>query len=285
MAIKAIVVSNLSLDTPKFNAQIDEFLIKSKLIEDLTLTHVSAANVLPYIQNNDVDVCLFWDKDIYLAKKIAMHGIKVYNDIDAIFVCDDKALTALALEQHSVRQPRYFVFPEIFYGNIFAHYETYKDQLLALGFPLVLKHRHGSFGDQVFLAQNEEEAKTIIKANGTFKLMAQQYITKEFGLDYRVNVIGEEVIATARRVNKADFRSNINQGGSFTIVDDAPFTKIALAAKRAVGAHFAGVDIVLDENNTPYVIEVNSNMRTVAINKKSKHDITLALLNYIVKSN
>lgn len=282
MVIKAIIVSNLSLNAPTFNAQVDEFITKSKCVSNFTLTHVCAANALPYIQDNDVDVCLFWDKDIYLAKKIELLGIKVFNDINAIFICDDKALTALALEQHNVRQPRYFVFPEIFYGNIINYYEAYKKELLALGFPLVIKHRHGSFGDQVFLAHTEEEAKKIIKDNGTFKLIAQQYVTKDFGVDYRVNVVGNEVIATARRANKNDFRSNINQGGSFTIVDDAPFMEIALAAKMAVGAHFAGVDIVVDENNEKYVIEVNSNMRTVTINQKSKRDITLALLNYIV---
>lgn len=284
MAIKAIIVSNITQSANKYNAQINEFLDKSELIPNFELTHVIATEALKYIKNNKVDVCLFWDKDIYLAKKIAQFGIKVFNNIDAIYYADDKALTAIKLDEHHVNQPAYFVFPETFSQNVFAFYDNYRATLLALNFPLVVKHRHGSFGEQVFLAKDEEQLKDIIRREGANKLIAQSYVTKEFGVDYRVNVVGSEVLAIFKRFNKNDFRSNINQGGDFIYIENPALHETALKAAAAIDADFAGVDIVLDEEDEPFVIEVNSNMRTVTVNKKSKVDITLNILNYIVKN-
>ena len=284
MVIKAIIVSNITQSANKYNAQINEFLDKSKLIPNFELTHVIATEALKYIKNNKVDVCLFWDKDIYLAKKIAQFGIKVFNNIDAIYYADDKALTAVKLDEHHVNQPAYFVFPETFSQNVFAFYDNYRATLLALNFPLVVKHCHGSFGEQVFLAKDEEQLKNIIRREGANKLIAQSYVTKEFGVDYRVNVVGSEVLAIFKRFNKNDFRSNINQGGDFIYIENPALHETALKAAAAIDADFAGVDIVLDEEDEPFVIEVNSNMRTVTVNKKSKVDITLNILNYIVKN-
>lgn len=281
--INAVIVSNITLNAEKYNAQIDEFLVKSTLIPNFNLTHVLATDILNYISENKVDLCLFWDKDIYLAGAIKAMGVRVFNNIAAIYRADDKALTALKLQEHNVEQPPFFVFPETFGANVFAYYEMYKKDLLALRFPLVIKHRHGSFGEQVFQAKNEEELKEIIEREGKNKLIAQSYITKEFGVDYRVNVVGDEVVAVIKRHNKDDFRSNINRGGKFFSVEKEELHQIAIAATKALSAHFAGVDIVLDQNDKPYVIEVNSNMRTVTINEKSATDVTLAILKYIAK--
>ena len=41
---------------------------------------------------------------------------------------------------------------------------------------------------------------------------------------------------------------------------------------------------MLDAKGKPVVIEVNSNMRTVAVNKVSDIDLTLAILSYIVSN-
>ena len=49
---------------------------------------------------------LFWDKDIYLAQRLENKGFQVYNSARAIEVCDNKILTAIALEQAGVRTPK-----------------------------------------------------------------------------------------------------------------------------------------------------------------------------------
>ena len=77
MAIKGIFVTNISHNSPKFRIQVDEFLNKAKLIPNLELIEVKNQHVLSYLNNNTPDFCLFWDKDIYLAKRIENSGIKV----------------------------------------------------------------------------------------------------------------------------------------------------------------------------------------------------------------
>ncbi|MGI6735221.1 MAG: ATP-grasp domain-containing protein [Bacilli bacterium] len=282
MAIKGIFVTNISQNSPKFRVQADEFLNKAKTIKNLELLEVKNQNVLSYLKKNTPDFCLFWDKDIYLARTLESKGIKVFNNPETIYLCDDKALTAAALDSAGIAQPRFFVFPLHYYGNIIEYYDEYKKELLALSFPLVIKERFGSFGEQVYLATTEEELKEIIKKHGTKPLIAQAFVQGEKGTDYRVNVIGDQVIFTVKRVNDHDFRSNINQGGTATLVKPTrEMEELAIKATKAVKAHFAGVDIMVSKKG-PLVIEVNSNMRTVAVNKVSDIDLTLAILNYIV---
>ncbi len=285
MAIKGIIVTNIGHNEGKYRAQTDEFLIKSKSIKDLELIEVKNENTLTYLEENTPDFCLFWDKDIYLASMIENRGIKVFNRPEAIYLCDDKALTAMRLTKAHVPQPKYFVFPLHFYGNIYEHYEAYKLTLLALGFPLVLKERFGSFGEQVYLAHNEETLKALIREHGTKPLLAQAFIAFNSGEDYRLNVVGNDVILSVKRKNDHDFRSNINQGGKAVLIEPTQTMKeVAIAATKAVNAHFAGVDLMLEADGTPVVIEVNSNMRTVAVSKLGGPNLTLAILQYIINA-
>lgn len=284
MAINGIIVVNVGHAFGKYKAQTEEFLNKSLLIPHLNLKEVSNPHVLNYLKDNKVDFILFWDKDIFLARTLKSMGYKVFNNPETIYLCDDKALTAYALTKAGVAQPDYFIFPLHFFGNIFDYYETYEASILKLGFPLVIKERFGSFGEQVYLAKDIASLKSIIKEHGEKPLLAQKFINDNSGTDYRVNVVGEEVILTVKRTNEHDFRSNINQGGSaIEVAASKEMAKTAIKATKAVHGHFAGVDIML-KDGMPYVLEVNSNMRTVAVNKVSHVDLTLKILEYIVNS-
>lgn len=284
MAINGVLVTNISQNDARFRAQTEDFLQKASRIPSLILTEVPNQDVLEYCKTHKVDFVLFYDKDIFLARFLEKEGVRVFNSSETIYQCDDKALTAVALAAQGVKQPPFFVFPLHFWGNIYEYYEKYRANLCALGFPLVLKERQGSFGDQVYLAHTEEELKILIKEHGTKALFAQAYLAKHSGSDYRVNVVGEKVVLTVKRTNDRDFRSNINQGGSAVVVEEnKTINKLALAAAKAVKADFAGVDVMLNDEDTPVVIEVNSNMRTVSVNKLSEVDVTRAILEYIVK--
>lgn len=285
MAINGILVTNITQNDAKYQAQHDEFISKAKLIPGLTLTEVKNQHTIEYLHYHQIDFILFWDKDIYLARKLSNLGYKVFNNPEAIYLCDDKALTANALETASVPTPHYYVLPFAFQQNILNYYDEYKHELYKLGFPLVMKERFGSFGDQVHLITDENHLKVFLQEHGHKELIAQQFLSKHQGTDYRVNVVGDEVVLTVERSNANDFRSNINQGGSATYVEATKKMKqVAIAATKAVNAHFAGVDIMFDDADNPTVLEVNSNMRTVAVNTVSDIDLTTAILQYIVRS-
>jgi glutathione synthase/RimK-type ligase-like ATP-grasp enzyme len=78
--------------------------------------------------------------------------------------------------------------------------------------------------------------------------------------DFRVLVCAGKVLAMMTRRGQ-DWITNINRGAlpeRVARVDEAELEQLALAAANAVGADFAGIDIVPDADGRLHVLEVNS---------------------------
>lgn len=231
---------------------------------------------------NFPDFVLFWDKDAALARRFEDAGLKVYNSSAAVAACDDKILTALALSRAGLPTPATIVAPLTFEGIGYVHGgmktgrqnegvgndgalpEFLRKAGERLGFPMVIKEAYGSFGAQVYLAETLQEAAKIVSTFGHKRFLMQEYIpafpSSRRGRDLRVNVVAGKVVATILRENLRDFRSNVTNGGTAKAIE-APneVVTLAVAAAEAVGADFAGVDVLLRENGEPLVCEVNSN--------------------------
>ena len=205
------------------------------------------------------DFVLFWDKDYALARRLENEQIPVFNSSSAIATCDDKILTQLALDSAGVRTPRTIIAPKTFEGVGYTDLDFVQRAAIMLGLPMVIKQACGSFGKQVYLARTVEQAKEIINSFGATAFLMQSFIEESCGRDVRVNVVGDKVICAMLRENKNDFRSNITNGGSAKIYQPtAEECEIALAACRAVGVDFAGVDVLFGKDGA-YICEVNSN--------------------------
>ena len=203
------------------------------------------------------DFVLFWDKDIALARRLERKGVPVFNSAKAIALCDDKIRTAEALEG-KVATPKTVFAPKTFEGVGFTDLEFIKKAAEVTGYPMVIKEACGSYGQQVYLADCHQKAVTVIKKIGHKDFLMQEFIACSKGKDIRVNIVGGKAVAAMLRYNDSDFRSNISNGGkSKPITLTAAQERVAIAACEAVGADFAGVDILLGE--TPLVCEVNSN--------------------------
>ena len=206
------------------------------------------------------DFVLFWDKDVALAQRLEAAGLPVFNSATAIATCDDKIKTALALARQGVVLPRTIFAPKTFEGVGYASLDFLRSAADELGLPLVIKEAYGSFGQQVYLAQTQAEAEDIVRRIGHKDFLMQEFIATSRGTDLRVNVVGGEVVAAMRRFSATDFRSNVTLGGGMERATPTPAQcEIAVAACRAVGADFAGVDILYGPNDAPLVCEVNSN--------------------------
>ena len=82
---------------------------------------------------------------------------------------------------------------------------------------------------------------------------------QERGRDVRLFVVGGKVIGAIERTAPAgDWRTNVARGGTAQPID-APleWRDYALSAARAVGADYAGVDILESRTGEPFVLEVN----------------------------
>lgn len=206
------------------------------------------------------DFVLFWDKDVALARRLEDAGLPVFNTSGAIACCDSKIETALAFARHGVPAPRTIVAPKTFEGVGFTTHGFLAEAADTLGFPFVVKEAFGSFGRQVYLAKTLAEAEDIVRRIGHKDFLMQEFIEASRGQDLRVNVVGGREIASMRRFSATDFRSNVTLGGGTEpMAPTGPQREAAIAACKAVGADFAGVDILFGQNGEPLVCEVNSN--------------------------
>lgn len=231
------------------------------------------------------DFCMFWDKDIYLAKKLESKGIRLFNSGDSIEFCDNKIITYQILEQADIRIPKTYIAPKTFEGLGYYDLTFVKDIAEKLGYPLVIKEARGSFGKQVYLAHNFEEAESIIKSFGYKEFLLQEFIQSSCGRDIRINVVGHKVIVSMLRENPDDFRSNISNGGSGKPFSPKPeYIALAEEASRALNLDFAGVDVMFGPNDEPIICEVNSNPQFASTKVATGVDLSEYIADYVIKT-
>ena len=233
---------------------------------------------------NKPDFAIFWDKDIYLAERLEKSGVRLFNSKRAIMLCDNKILMYQALENAGVKIPRTFIAPKTFEGLNYNNRAFLDKVIKEIGFPMVIKEAYGSFGEQVYLANDQESANKIIDAIGYKDFLIQEYISSSKGRDVRINVVGNQAIVSMLRENDNDFRSNISSGGHGSIYQPAPeFIDLALKASKALGLDFAGVDVMFGKDG-PILCEVNSNPQFASTLKATGVNLADYIADYILKN-
>lgn len=212
------------------------------------------------------ELAIFWDKDIRLAKMLEAAGMKLFNSSRAIELCDDKALTHIAL-MGKVPQPKTVLIPLTFPRVGYTDTAFLEGVAEYLGFPLIIKQCFGSFGQGVYLAHSMEEAVAALMKTEGSAAIAQEYIASSFARDIRAYVVGGRVAAAMLRCNTSgDFRANIAQGGTaeaYTLSREQE--ELALRAASILGCTFAGVDMLFGANGETLICEVNSNAHFAGI--------------------
>ena len=232
---------------------------------------------------NKPDFAIFWDKDIYLAERLEAQGIRLFNNSHAINLCDNKILMYQELIKHQIRIPRTMVAPKTFEGLGYKDLSFVREAAQELGWPLVIKEAYGSFGEQVYLAKDMNEAENIINKIGYHDFLMQEFIASSKGKDIRINVVGDKVIVSMLRENKSDFRSNISNGG--TGVNFAPeqdYIDLAIKAAKSLGLDFAGVDVMFGEDG-PIICEVNSNPQFASTLQATGINLADYIADYILR--
>lgn len=271
----------------------DNFLKLKKLLFDsakkhgIELKEYNNVNVMMELSKNRFEkpsFVLFWDKDVKLAKYIESEGIKVFNNSESIFKCDDKSLTYIALRNNNIKQPKTIFSPLIYYHNLSDDNDYINFVVKSLGLPFVFKECFGSFGQQVYLIKDIEDFKNKIRSSDVWPYIMQEFISTSFGRDLRVYVVGNKVIGGMLRENKnGDFRANIELGGEgskYEINDKQK--EMALSVVRSLGLDFAGVDLLFGENEEPILCEVNSNAYFIGFDKATGVNAEDYIFEYIL---
>ncbi|MFK7759672.1 MAG: RimK family alpha-L-glutamate ligase [Phycisphaerales bacterium] len=152
------------------------------------------------------------------------------------------------------------------------------------GAPVVIKILEGTQGVGVILAETTKVAEGIIETlqNAKQNVLVQRFIEESKGKDIRAFVVGDTVVAAMRRVAQGDeFRSNVHRGGKTERVHLSPeFEETAVRAAQIMGLRVAGVDM-LEGNDGPQVMEVNSSPGLEGIEGATGLDIAGSVVDYM----
>ncbi|ADU31352.1 ATP-grasp domain-containing protein [Evansella cellulosilytica] len=227
------------------------------------------------------DFVHFADKDLHLARHLENAGIPVFNSSSAIELCDNKAYMHQVLSSKHIPMPKTIISPKVYPGLPLtdeSHVEMIKE---TLNFPLILKEAYGSFGQQVYWINNEKELIQKVTELKGRELVFQEPVMTSLGTDIRLNVVGERVVAAMKRTSETDFRANVTAGGkTIRYKPTANEEALAIASAKAVGAVFAGVDLLIGEDG-PVLCEVNSNPHLRSIYECTGVDVAVEMVEFI----
>ena len=215
-----------------------------------------------------------------LSRWYEAQGVTVVNSTDSMILCRDKYRSAVVLAAAGGPVPRTFM--PVGQGVRYPDYAEVAGRLGLLDssdgtvVPFILKLNYGSKGENVFLIGNEREYKEALEvcrmeeqhrleelsrgitefgetpeevAYGCTPVL-QEFIASSRGRDIRVWVTGDEVAGHVLRYNDRSFRQ-------IPLPPEAAST--AIAAARAAGLFFAGVDLLFDGHGGFKVCEINGN--------------------------
>jgi ribosomal protein S6--L-glutamate ligase len=163
-----------------------------------------------------------------------------------------------------------------------------KDVLPAIervgGAPVIIKLIEGTQGIGVLLANSINTAAGIIELLQSQKqsVLIQKFVKESKGRDIRAFVVGDQVVASMRRVAQGqEFRSNVHRGGTTEpVVLDDTYKETAVRAAQIMGLRVAGVDL-LEGKDGPQIVEVNSSPGLEGIEGCTQLDIAGSIIDYI----
>lgn len=227
---------------------------------------------------------LFFDKDLILCRLLEKRGYRSVNGSKVIENCDDKAKTYAELFG-LVPMPKTIIAPFTYENIGYTDFDFVRQAEEKLRYPVIIKDGKGSFGRQVYKAENRAELIEKLKFLQGRSIVMQEFIAESAGRDFRIYVVGGKAVAGGERVNENDFRSNVQSGGTMHSIDvngSAKYKEITLLAEKTakiMGADFAGVDILLSDRGA-LVCEVNSNAHFSALSKATGVDVAKKIVEH-----
>ncbi len=178
--------------------------------------------------------------------------IPVYNDGRAIEKSVDKAMTSFLLRQAGLPTPPTWVVRDRAEAIAIAERELQNDR------QIITKPLFGSQGEGIRRIEKMSDLFWLASSRGIYYL--QRFIDSgDSGYsDWRIFVINGNVIAAMRR-HGVCWLNNVARGARCEAASvDREMSRLALQATQVLKMHYAGVDIIRDNNGRFQIIEVNS---------------------------
>jgi RimK family alpha-L-glutamate ligase len=209
---------------------------------------------------------------------IEERGVLVMNSPRTIERCVDKFYTTALLHDAGLPTPETVVCEQT--DEAIAAVRTMGD--------CVIKPIFGSLGHGIVRVSEPEVARRIVRS--LEQARAVFYVQKAIdhgGRDVRVFVVGGTVLgAIERRAPQGEWRTNVAIGGAatpFELPDD--WAQLAIRAAAAVGADYAGVDLLPSRDGQVFVLEVNGIPGWQGFQRATGIDVAGAIVSQLVARN
>jgi len=202
-------------------------------------------------------------------------GVRVMNSPRAIERCVDKFYTSALLREAGLDTPETVVCERI--DDAMAAVREMGD--------VIVKPLFGSMGHGMVRVSDPETAFRVFRALELARAVFYvQRVVEHAGCDVRAFVVGTRVVAAIeRRARDGGWRTNISLGGEARAIDLPPaWSELALTAARAVGADYAGVDLLPASDGTVHVLEVNGIPGWSGAQKATSVDIAGAIVDRLI---
>ena len=201
-------------------------------------------------------------------------GVRVVNSPRAIERSVDKFYTTTLLHDAGLLVPETVVCERV---------EDAMAAVRSMG-EVVIKPIFGSLGHGMVRVSDPDVALRVVRALDQIRsVFYVQRAIDHSGRDLRVFVVGGRVLgAIERRAPAGEWRTNVAIGGSATAVDVSPeIEQVALRAAAAVGADYAGVDVLPARDGSLYVLEVNGIPGWEGLQQATGLDVAAALVGHL----
>ncbi len=217
---------------------------------------------------------------------IEEHGVVVVNSPRAIERSVDKFYTDALLQEAGLPIPETVVC------------EGMDDAMAAIrellerrssgeggGGDVIIKPIFGSMGHGIVRVSDPDVAFRVLQSLEQVRpVFYVQRVVESGGRDVRAFVVGGRVIGAIERLaNGGDWRTNVSRGGSARPFElPASWEALAIAAAAAVGADYAGVDLLPSRDGTVFVLEVNGIPGWRGLQRATGLDIAGAIVEHLV---
>jgi RimK family alpha-L-glutamate ligase len=192
-------------------------------------------------------------------------GVRVCNDARAIERCVDKSTATFLFQKAGLPTPSTRVLEGV--AGAIAHAR-------AEARPMVLKPLFGSQGNGIIRAKGPDELVQPEAVGHVYYM--QRYLRGPDATafeDWRVLVSRGRVLAAMVRRGKT-WITNVHQGAEPVAHEpEEEMQRLALAAVAAIGADYAGVDLIRAEDGELMVLEINSNPAWKGLQSVTEIDI------------
>jgi RimK family alpha-L-glutamate ligase len=200
-------------------------------------------------------------------------GVPVINSPRTLERTVDKFWTTALLEQAELQVPETVVCEGI--DDAVAAFRRLGD--------VIVKPLFGSMGLGMVRVSDEDVAFRVFRALEAIR--GVYYIQRAIdhdGRDVRAFVVGGQVIGAIER-RAPGWRTNLARGGRAQAVTlDAEWSGLAVRAAAAVGAEYAGVDLLPARDGTVYVLEVNGIPGWRGLQEATSVDVAATVVEHVL---